>query len=54
MGLLKLALTLALRDIPVLALAGVVEVTVGGVVSIKVLVVKLQVWVAANALPARS
>jgi hypothetical protein len=43
-----------LSNMPVAIFAGKTELTVGGVVSIVELVVKVQVLGAANALPARS
>jgi hypothetical protein len=51
---LKVALMFLLMGTPVAVSAGSVEVTVGGVTSVVVPVVKVHVWLAANALPARS
>jgi hypothetical protein len=51
---LKVAVTLLLRATPVARSAGLVELTVGAVVSVDVPVVKLHVLATVKAFPARS
>ena len=53
-GSLKVALTVPVRYTPMLPSVGLTAVTVGGVLSPVLPVVKLHTWLPASALPARS